>query len=657
MQQAGVRMRAGLRPGCWLATCLFAQSTLALGATPAVLHSFDGTDGKLLRSRLIQGRDGSFYGTAYAGGIQTELNREGCGTVYKITPQGQFTVLHRFAGGPNGCAPWDELVQGADGNFYGTTHFGGEENKALGPGTVFRITAAGEFTRLVSFKEIEGGSNPAGHLIQARDGNFYGLARMGRPPPLRGRSRGDSGVYQMTPDGAVKFLHVFYADQGLGSGVDGALVEGPNGDFYGPVMYGFQAGKCEAHLKLGCGGIFKITPAGAVTVLYKFDGSLGTRTSGPLTRGSDGNFYAGTLNMDRGSDRPVFSGAIKMTPAGKVTLLHEFDPGNPEIGAPGPNFSLGADGNFYGAADVVFRMTLRGEVTPLYDRIANNREAFSNNPAAGKPLSAASGAIRGSDGAVYAVSGSGGTSTNCQFGCGTVFKVSAEASAPASKAIRPAPRRRDEVQNQEELPRRKVDAPALYHRRPLLSHRGADWLRPAEAASDRQDVPSLAIAKNERHEIGMGQLRPGFPETKAAGRIIEEDVALPFRRLPGIPLDGRDAEFLDESLRPGLRACIAPLGATGETLDRDRQMAGARRGEIQHLQLGYGCRRHHDLARDRFIRKHRGYARDRAASHDGFGDGDFRRGSRVITGNFSTVHRERREADAIADVGHIGLEC
>src|SRR5438034_4545430 len=129
-----------------------------------VLHAFNGSDGQLAESALVQGSDGSFYGTTALGGENHK------GTVFKIDSAGNLTTLHSFSGFPNdGANPIAGLVQGSDGNFYGTTALGG----MFYQGTLFRITPAGAVTILHSFSGLLGdGSIPMGGVVQAADGNL-----------------------------------------------------------------------------------------------------------------------------------------------------------------------------------------------------------------------------------------------------------------------------------------------------------------------------------------------------------------------------------------------------------------------------------------------------------------------------------------------------
>ncbi len=136
------------------------------------LHTFTGTDGSTPFDTLVQGTDGNLYGTTLQGGTSTACSF-GCGTVFKMTPTGTLTSLHSFDS-TDGNTPYAGLVQGSDGNFYGTTNGGGAD----GNGTIFEITPGGTLTTLHSFGNTDG-DEPFGGLVQGTDGNFYGTTEFG----------------------------------------------------------------------------------------------------------------------------------------------------------------------------------------------------------------------------------------------------------------------------------------------------------------------------------------------------------------------------------------------------------------------------------------------------------------------------------------------
>jgi uncharacterized repeat protein (TIGR03803 family) len=292
-----------------------------------VLHSFVGgaTDGSLPAAALIQGSDGNFYGTTSSGGTN------GYGAVFKITPPGVETLLYSFAGGTtDGSSPAAALIQGSDGNFYGTTQAGGTGNS----GTVFKITPAGVETVLHFFAGgTTDGGFPTAALIQGGDGNFYGTTS----------GSGGGTVFKITPSGVETVFHTFAGAPTDGSTPSAALVLGSDGNFYGTTATG---GTNNA------GTVFKITPGGVETVLHSFAGGTadGSRPIAALIQGNDGNFYGTTINGGIGGDVNSSSSGngtlFRITPAGVETMLYSFaggtDGSNPNALIPG------VDGIFHG---------------------------------------------------------------------------------------------------------------------------------------------------------------------------------------------------------------------------------------------------------------------------------------------------------------------
>jgi uncharacterized repeat protein (TIGR03803 family) len=186
------------------------------------LYDFTGgADGASPLAAPIQGSDGNLYGTAAAGGANH-------GVIYKITAAGKFSVLHTFAGSDGGF-PQSQLIQGTDGTFYGTTSGGGANGNL---GTIFKITPTGKLTTLFSFDSVRG-TSPDASLIQGKDGNFYGSARFG--------GLYDHGViFKMNSTGRLTVLHNFCPVAGCadGSSPNTALVQGSDGNFYGVASDG-----------------------------------------------------------------------------------------------------------------------------------------------------------------------------------------------------------------------------------------------------------------------------------------------------------------------------------------------------------------------------------------------------------------------------------
>ena len=192
-----------------------------------VLHSFAfAGDGTHPDGALIEGTDGNFYGMTSAGGSANTGN----GTVFKLTPAGAETVLYSFAGAPSdGNLPYAvRLLQGSDGNFYGTTEGGGTNNL----GIVFRLTAAGIETVLYSFSGgPNDGDSPVGNLIEGSDGSLYGTTAFGG-------AYGKGSVFKLTPSGTATLLYSFSGSRGDGTEPNAGLTLGSDGTVYGTTNSG-----------------------------------------------------------------------------------------------------------------------------------------------------------------------------------------------------------------------------------------------------------------------------------------------------------------------------------------------------------------------------------------------------------------------------------
>ena len=200
---------------------IFKMSTTGTLLMVTTVHGPPGPQD--LRAPLIQASNGNFYGTSYEGGGDTNA-----GTVFEFTPAGVVTTLHSFVGGAGntGTRPYDGLLQGSDGNFYGTTEYGGTADL----GTVFKITPAGDFTVLVNFTGPNG-QQPFASLIQAADGNFYGTASIGGTDSV-------GTIFQITPAGVFTTIYNFPNSETLGAFPRAALVQGSDGNLYGATMGG-----------------------------------------------------------------------------------------------------------------------------------------------------------------------------------------------------------------------------------------------------------------------------------------------------------------------------------------------------------------------------------------------------------------------------------
>jgi uncharacterized repeat protein (TIGR03803 family) len=204
---------------------------------PQTLFNFELNPGTVTAS-LVQGPDGNFYGTTAQGGPR------GSGTVFRVTPAGVLTTL--VSDQPNPAAG---LVVGSDGLLYGMTSAGGGFG---GFGTVFKMTTNGALTTIGVLNGVNGG-NPQSGLVLARDGNFYGTSPEGGTNSI-------GNVFRVTAAGVVTSL-VSFDSSSLGGAPTAGLTLGADGNLYGVTAFGGAA---------GLGTIFKITTGGAFTTLYSF---------------------------------------------------------------------------------------------------------------------------------------------------------------------------------------------------------------------------------------------------------------------------------------------------------------------------------------------------------------------------------------------------
>jgi uncharacterized repeat protein (TIGR03803 family) len=304
---------------------LFTNGTvfkLTPGGELTVLVSFDLTSPVGGRPRaLVQIPDGSFYGATYQ-------PAPGHGRIFHLTPTGDLNVLFTFNGANGSSAR--TLIYGADGNLYGITDSGGSG----GYGTVFKLTTKGDLTTLFSFSRTNG-INPTS-LVRDGDGTLFGTCSdwISVTAP--------DTVFKLTPSGAFTILASSF-DSEISRPL--SLVQGGDGSLYGVD----QAGGAQRF-----GSVFKVTPAGTVTILAEFNGTNGW---GPerLIQGVDGNLYgttvaggpdfAGWIPSDGGFVGSGSGTIFKLAPDGELTALASLQsmPGDDVVG-----FLQDANGIFYG---------------------------------------------------------------------------------------------------------------------------------------------------------------------------------------------------------------------------------------------------------------------------------------------------------------------
>jgi uncharacterized repeat protein (TIGR03803 family) len=299
--------------------------------TLTTLHSFDGTDGYNPHAGLVQASNGNFYGTTADGGTGAACTRDFlCGTVFKITPSGTLTTLYNFCSQSNctdGEYPLVGLVQATDGNFYGTTEFGGANGAG---GTIFKITPSGKLTTLHSFcskNNCTDGADPLAGLVQATDGNFYGTTEFGG-------AHNKGSVYKITPGGTLTRLYSFNGTDGFHP--VGVLVQASDGNLYGTTVGGGADRR---------GTAFKITLNGVLTTLYSLNETDGESPYAGLVQDTNGNFYGTTRGPRRFGT--VFSLSVGLGP---------FVATNPTSGEVGKAVKI-LGTNLTGATSVTFNGT------------------------------------------------------------------------------------------------------------------------------------------------------------------------------------------------------------------------------------------------------------------------------------------------------------
>lgn len=394
-----------------VAVALFAQTAIA--QTYTLLHSFSGPDGGS-PTGLIQTADGTFYGAAVLGGDVNTCDPDGCGTLFKTDSAGHFTVLHVFHAS-DGYHPTG-LVQGLDGNFYGTSVSGGQPSGG-GAGAIFRIDPAGNFQVLYAFTggfACCDGAGPTGPPIQASDGNFYGTTGGGGAFRDIHHQGGFGTVYQFNPvTGVVAILHSFNFD-GDGFYPNSPLIQGKDGFLYGTTRQG------SGPFRVGPGTAFKIDTGGNFTLVAVL---AGQPLSG-LIQTDDGNFY--------GTNEGLGGSVFRLDALGNFSFINKFD------GADGwnPQFRLlhASDGFFYGTAPEgglldfqggdIFRLDASGTLSVLHSFTITGADGFGPNTQL----------IQGADGALYGTTGIGGTNRH-----GTIFRFDQRVPGPvASVTVNPA---------------------------------------------------------------------------------------------------------------------------------------------------------------------------------------------------------------------------
>jgi uncharacterized repeat protein (TIGR03803 family) len=422
---------------CWLIAMVFAlaMASAGRGQSVLILHSFGegnpSSDGAVPEGALIQNTDGSLDGMTSSGG-----GSDG-GCAFTISPQGALASLHQFGDlsvTNDGLNPPSSLIRGSNGDLYGTTPNGGLK----GSGTVFELNSSGGITILHSFGDssvANDGLNPTAGLVQGLDGNLYGTTPMGG-------TAGEGTVFEVTAQG-IKILHSF-GDGSVfheGASPQVGLVQDARGNFYGTTYSGGTSNQGTVYKIDSLGNVsilYSFSQATSVSfssgTAYNVSGSGGYYPNSRLLLGSDGNLYGTTAASSCG-----YGAIYKISPHGQETVLHyfgdgtvsndgkELPPGNAPTATGENELIEGSDGNIYGTTSaggsagegVFFKMTTGGQITILH--------SFGDGSVINDGTVPVAGVTQGADGYFYGTTSAGGVA-----GLGTVFKFISNLSAITS---------------------------------------------------------------------------------------------------------------------------------------------------------------------------------------------------------------------------------
>jgi uncharacterized repeat protein (TIGR03803 family) len=397
-----------------IAAMLVITASPLAAQTLTTLFTFDGSDGQEPTASLVQGFDGDFYGTTDVGGLYGPF-----GTVFGVTPSGTQEMSYSFCSQPqclNGSVPVAGLVQATDGNLYGATQNGG----ASGRGTIFKITPGGTLVTIYSFcakERCKDGTYPLAALVQTNDGNFAGATSEGGTGGggYCSTHQGCGTIFKITSTGILTTLYNFCAQTDCVDGFDptAGLFQAADGNLYGTTNAGGQ----------GHGTVFRITPSEKFTVLHSFSGGDdGAAPEAPLIQAVDGALY-GTTNQGGSQGCHACGTAFKITTGGTFAAYHF-------VGTNGA-FPVGGlvqatDGDFYGTTSAggsgdncgnetgrcgtIFKLTSGGKLSAIY--------SFCTQTGCPDGFSPVGGLVQGTDGNMY------GTTSNGGNNAGTIFSVS-----------------------------------------------------------------------------------------------------------------------------------------------------------------------------------------------------------------------------------------
>jgi uncharacterized repeat protein (TIGR03803 family) len=392
-------------------------ATHAVAQTYTVVHTFTGGSDGTNPNQMIRDAQGNLYGTTYAGGASACNGHDGaCGTVFKIDPAGNETVLFTFPGGNGGSSPLAAVTEDAAGNLYGTT----EGDGFLGASVIYKLAPSG---KEISYVPPSGGSLDSSVVLD-KQGNIYGMDPFGGVPNC-GWNRNELGcgtLFRLTPQGKFTTIHTFSGTDGMQP--EGGMVMDAQGNLYGTAFAGgirtcLTTGYGDQDSP-GCGEIFKLDTHGKFTVLHIFTGEGDGGGPLGLIIDSKGNLYGIAQNGGYDTGNIYGLGTVfKVDTSGKFSVLFTFMPPETRSAGYANHLVRDAKGNLYGAKQYdgahntgfLFRLDTAGNFTDLYDF---DEQSNGFNMGGFIPT----GLVLGSDDDIYGTMFMGGDA-----GLGTVFHI------------------------------------------------------------------------------------------------------------------------------------------------------------------------------------------------------------------------------------------
>lgn len=301
---------------------------------------------KSVRGDMLRASDGNIYFVSTGGG-------KGFGGVGRVSfadpeqPNGKLEVVHAFADdGTEGLSSYGGLTQASDGYLYGTTFFGGQDDDSVG--TVFQLSLDGTYKRLHDFV-IDSNKDPRKPytgVVEGPDGNLYGTT-------LEGGNSQRGTLYRISTSGAFSVIHHFKGGGDDGSTPEGQLIVGADGKLYGTTMLGGSGDRGTIY-RISTGGqyeqLYSFPPLRNFNDLGLATNSTGANPRAGLMLSQDGDYYGTTYQGGAGGNGTLYRMAVNGNGEATVTTVYAFKGGPFDAGFPLSTVAQGPDGAFYGTS-------------------------------------------------------------------------------------------------------------------------------------------------------------------------------------------------------------------------------------------------------------------------------------------------------------------